>query len=70
MRHTIVGRTREWWTAAEPSIRAPTHRPQEKGSAMPAALVENDQVSAGHPWDCLLQTWRELDVPEGGAPRG
>ncbi|MFB6705673.1 Uma2 family endonuclease [Streptomyces sp. NPDC056333] len=28
-------------------------------------MVENDQASEGRPWDYLLQTWRELDVPEG-----
>ncbi|MGY5034918.1 Uma2 family endonuclease [Streptomyces sp. 900116325] len=32
---------------------------------MTAAMVENDQASEGRPWDYLLQTWRELDVPEG-----
>ena len=32
---------------------------------MPAAMVENDQASEGRPWEYLLQTWRELDVPEG-----
>ncbi|MET7526428.1 Uma2 family endonuclease [Streptomyces sp. NPDC005248] len=32
---------------------------------MTAAMVENDQASDGRPWDYLLQTWRELDVPEG-----
>ncbi|GAA2409231.1 hypothetical protein GCM10010433_04980 [Streptomyces pulveraceus] len=32
---------------------------------MTAAMVENDQTSEGRPWDCLLRTWRELDVPEG-----
>lgn len=32
---------------------------------MTAALVENDQASEGRAWDYLLQTWRELDVPEG-----
>ncbi|MEV5198847.1 Uma2 family endonuclease [Streptomyces sp. NPDC053720] len=32
---------------------------------MTAAMVENDQTSEGRPWDYLLQTWRELDVPEG-----
>lgn len=32
---------------------------------MTAALVESDQASEGRAWDCLLQTWRELDVPEG-----
>ncbi|MFI6725144.1 Uma2 family endonuclease [Streptomyces atratus] len=28
-------------------------------------MVENAQASEGRPWDYLLQTWRELDVPEG-----
>ncbi|MEL5958715.1 Uma2 family endonuclease [Streptomyces sp. NPDC047917] len=32
---------------------------------MTAAMVENDRTSEGRPWDYLLQTWRELDVPEG-----
>jgi len=32
---------------------------------MTAAMVENDQDSEGRPWDYLLRTWRELDVPEG-----
>ncbi|MFE7265652.1 Uma2 family endonuclease [Streptomyces sp. NPDC057592] len=32
---------------------------------MTAARVENDQTSEGRPWDYLLETWRELDVPEG-----
>ncbi|MFE7043085.1 Uma2 family endonuclease [Streptomyces atratus] len=32
---------------------------------MTAAMVENDRASEGRPWDYLLQTWRELDVPEG-----
>ncbi|MFF1647208.1 Uma2 family endonuclease [Streptomyces sp. NPDC058240] len=32
---------------------------------MTAAMVENDQTSGGRPWDYLLRTWRELDVPEG-----
>ncbi|MDK0521184.1 Uma2 family endonuclease [Streptomyces sp. ML-6] len=32
---------------------------------MTAAMVENDHASEGRPWDYLLQTWRELDVPEG-----
>ncbi|MER5618498.1 Uma2 family endonuclease [Streptomyces sp. NPDC002215] len=32
---------------------------------MTAAMVENDQTSEGRPWDYLLETWRELDVPEG-----
>ncbi|MFI5771321.1 Uma2 family endonuclease [Streptomyces sp. NPDC051658] len=32
---------------------------------MTAAMVENDQTSEGRPWDYLLRTWRELDVPEG-----
>ncbi|MFE3940456.1 Uma2 family endonuclease [Streptomyces sp. NPDC059118] len=32
---------------------------------MTAAMVENDQTSEGRPWDCLLRTWRELDMPEG-----
>ncbi|MGW1704829.1 Uma2 family endonuclease [Streptomyces sp. NPDC002206] len=32
---------------------------------MTAAMVENGQASEGRPWDYLLQTWRELDVPEG-----
>lgn len=32
---------------------------------MTAAFVENGQASDGRAWDYLLQTWRELDVPEG-----
>ncbi|MEE1749827.1 MULTISPECIES: Uma2 family endonuclease [unclassified Streptomyces] len=32
---------------------------------MTAAMVEHDQTSEGRPWDYLLRTWRELDVPEG-----
>ncbi|MFD3610404.1 Uma2 family endonuclease [Streptomyces atroolivaceus] len=32
---------------------------------MTAAMVENDQGSEGRPWGYLLQTWQELDVPEG-----
>ncbi|MCX4788379.1 MULTISPECIES: Uma2 family endonuclease [unclassified Streptomyces] len=32
---------------------------------MTAAMVENGQAPEGRPWDYLLQTWRELDVPEG-----
>ncbi|MDX5575950.1 Uma2 family endonuclease [Streptomyces sp. ID01-9D] len=40
-------------------------RPRKKGPAMTAAFVENGQSSDGCAWDYLLQTWRELDVPEG-----
>ncbi|KOU00873.1 restriction endonuclease [Streptomyces sp. NRRL F-2295] len=29
------------------------------------SVVENGQASDGRAWDYLLQTWRELDVPEG-----
>ncbi|KPC79488.1 MULTISPECIES: Uma2 family endonuclease [Streptomyces] len=32
---------------------------------MTAAMVESDQGSEGRPWDYLLRTWQELDVPEG-----
>ncbi|MER7758778.1 Uma2 family endonuclease [Streptomyces sp. NPDC097619] len=32
---------------------------------MTAAMVEGDHGSDGLPWDYLLQSWRELDVPEG-----
>lgn len=32
---------------------------------MTAAMVENQQDSEGRPWDYLLRTWQELDVPEG-----
>ena len=32
---------------------------------MTAAMVESDQGSEGRPWEYLLRTWRELDVPEG-----
>lgn len=32
---------------------------------MTAAMVENQQCSEGRPWDYLLRTWQELDVPEG-----
>ncbi|MEE1771604.1 Uma2 family endonuclease [Streptomyces sp. JV185] len=32
---------------------------------MTAAMVGNDHTSEGRPWDYLLRTWRELDVPEG-----
>lgn len=32
---------------------------------MTAAMVENDQAPEHQPWDLLLETWRELDVPEG-----
>ncbi|MFF1923553.1 Uma2 family endonuclease [Streptomyces sp. NPDC058221] len=32
---------------------------------MTAAMVENHQDSEGRPWDYLLRTWQELDVPEG-----
>ncbi|MEU0836592.1 Uma2 family endonuclease [Streptomyces sp. NPDC056231] len=32
---------------------------------MTAAMVENDRPAEGRPWEYLLQTWRELDVPEG-----
>lgn len=28
-------------------------------------MVEGRQGSEGHPWDYLLRTWQELDVPEG-----
>lgn len=32
---------------------------------MTAAMVEHQQDSEGRPWDYLLHTWQELDVPEG-----
>ncbi|MFE9856469.1 Uma2 family endonuclease [Streptomyces sp. NPDC005780] len=32
---------------------------------MTAAMVEHQQDSEGRPWDYLLRTWQELDVPEG-----
>ncbi|MEU6734605.1 Uma2 family endonuclease [Streptomyces physcomitrii] len=32
---------------------------------MTAAMVEHDQAPLGGEWEYLLQTWRELDVPEG-----
>ncbi|MEV0919755.1 Uma2 family endonuclease [Streptomyces sp. NPDC049967] len=32
---------------------------------MTAAMVEHEQDSEGWPWDYLLHTWQELDVPEG-----
>ncbi|WP_322984183.1 Uma2 family endonuclease [Streptomyces sp. S584] len=32
---------------------------------MTAAMVESDQGSEGRPWEYLLRTWQELDVPEG-----
>ncbi|MEU4262599.1 Uma2 family endonuclease [Streptomyces argenteolus] len=32
---------------------------------MTAAMIDNDQGSEGRPWDYLLRTWQELDVPEG-----
>lgn len=32
---------------------------------MTAAMVEHQQDSEGWPWDYLLRTWQELDVPEG-----
>ena len=32
---------------------------------MTAAMVENQHDSEGRPWDYLLRTWQELDVPEG-----
>ncbi|MEU2788838.1 Uma2 family endonuclease [Streptomyces sp. NPDC007100] len=32
---------------------------------MTAAMAETGQAPHGRPWDYLLQTWRELDVPEG-----
>lgn len=32
---------------------------------MTAAMVADDQVPNGEPWDYLLEAWRELDVPEG-----
>ncbi|NBM20559.1 Uma2 family endonuclease [Streptomyces sp. GC420] len=32
---------------------------------MTAAMVEPGQTPHRRPWDYLLQTWRELDVPEG-----
>jgi Uma2 family endonuclease len=32
---------------------------------MTAAMVETGRAPHGRPWDYLLQTWRELDVPEG-----
>ncbi|WP_199551758.1 Uma2 family endonuclease [Streptomyces sp. N35] len=32
---------------------------------MTAAMVEPDQTPHGRPWDYLLQSWREVDAPEG-----
>lgn len=32
---------------------------------MSAAMVEHQQDSEDRPWDYLLRTWQELDVPEG-----
>ncbi|WP_405848777.1 Uma2 family endonuclease [Streptomyces niveus] len=32
---------------------------------MTAAMVEDDSSSKFCPWEYLLETWRELDVPEG-----
>ncbi|WP_415949726.1 Uma2 family endonuclease [Streptomyces sp. KLOTTS4A1] len=32
---------------------------------MTAAMVEPDQTPQGRPWDYLLQSWREVDAPEG-----
>ncbi|MEU3597361.1 Uma2 family endonuclease [Streptomyces sp. NPDC006798] len=32
---------------------------------MTAAMAERVQMSHDRPWDSLLETWRELDVPEG-----
>ncbi|MFJ6935271.1 Uma2 family endonuclease [Streptomyces sp. NPDC101132] len=32
---------------------------------MTAAMVDGGQTGAGRWWDYLLQTWRELDVPDG-----
>ncbi|MFD8690376.1 Uma2 family endonuclease [Streptomyces sp. NPDC059651] len=32
---------------------------------MTAAMVEHQQDSEDRPWDYLLRTWQELDVPEG-----
>ncbi|MGW6635151.1 Uma2 family endonuclease [Streptomyces cyaneofuscatus] len=32
---------------------------------MTAAFVENSHAPGARAWDYLLQTWRELDVPEG-----
>ncbi|MBW5254193.1 Uma2 family endonuclease [Streptomyces sp. P01-B04] len=32
---------------------------------MTVAMVEHQQDSEGRPWDYLLHTWLELDVPEG-----
>ncbi|MFJ2739283.1 Uma2 family endonuclease [Streptomyces sp. NPDC087440] len=32
---------------------------------MTAAMVEHYEVSSEGPWDYLLQTWRELDIPQG-----
>ncbi|WP_405664807.1 Uma2 family endonuclease [Streptomyces sp. NBC_01166] len=32
---------------------------------MTAATIESDRGSGHHPWEYLLQTWQELDVPEG-----
>lgn len=32
---------------------------------MTAAMVEPDRNADGHTWEYLLQSWRDLDVPEG-----
>ncbi|MEU5161302.1 Uma2 family endonuclease [Streptomyces sp. NPDC020875] len=32
---------------------------------MTAAMAERFQMSDDGPWDLILETWRELDVPEG-----
>lgn len=32
---------------------------------MTAAMAAKDQGSEGRPWEYLLRTWQELDVPEG-----
>lgn len=64
-RRLVRGTLGEAAYGREASDLAFSARPLRKGPAMTAAFVENSHAPGARAWDYLLQTWRELDVPEG-----